>query len=206
MAKNNKEQGTPEEKRIPAESTEDNIQKDNVKNEQASAESAAKESDAQQSAKDEKSQDDPRDEKIKSLEKSLKDERDKYLRLAAEYDNFRKRSMKEQEGLLSDVRCDTIKRILPVYDNLSRALAQETADTAFKKGVEMTMTQLEQILEKLNVKPIPAVGEKFDPSLHNAVMHVEDDTYDDGVIIQEYEKGFKLGDKVIRFSLVVVAN
>ena len=149
---------------------------------------------------------DEKAEKIAELESQLKAEKDRYLRLAAEYDNFRKRSAKEREGLYQDVRSDTIVKLLPVYDNLARALAHETADTAYKKGVEMTMTQLEEILNKMNVTPIPAVGEKFDPALHNAVMHVEDETVEDSIIVQEYEKGFKLGDKVIRFSVVVVAN
>lgn len=149
---------------------------------------------------------DSRDDKITELENQLKSEKDKYLRLAAEYDNFRKRSMKEREGLFQDIRSDTIVKLLPVYDNLARALAQETADEAYKKGVEMTMTQLEGILEKMNVTPIAAVGEKFDPALHSAVMHIEDEAAGEGVIVQEYEKGFKLGDKVIRFSVVVVAN
>lgn len=149
---------------------------------------------------------DEKDKKIQALEDEIKAEKDKYLRLAAEYDNFRKRNAKEREALYGDVRADTILKILPVYDNLARALRQETADEAFKKGVEMTMTQLEGILEKLNVTPIAAVGEKFDPGLHNAVMHVEDESKGENIIVEEYEKGFKLGDKVIRFSMVVVAN
>ena len=145
-------------------------------------------------------------EKLSSLEAELKAEKDRYLRLAAEYDNFRKRSMKEREGLYADVRSDTILKLLPVYDNLARALEHETADMAFKKGVEMTLSQLEQILEGMNVVPIPALGEKFDPAFHNAVMHVEDETAGEGIIVQEFQKGFKMGDKVIRFSMVVVAN
>ncbi len=140
------------------------------------------------------------------LENELAQEREKYLRLAAEYDNFRKRSAKERESVFSDARSDTITRFLPVYDNLARALAQETADEAYRKGVEMTMTQLKSILEKLGVIEIPAVGETFDPSRHNAIMHIEDDSMGEGVIVDEFEKGFMLGDKVIRFSMVKVAN
>ena len=97
-------------------------------------------------------------------------------------------------------------KFLPVYDNLSRALKQETADEAYRKGVEMTMNQLRDILAKLGVTEIEAVGQKFDPALHNAVMHLEDDQYGEGEIVLEFEKGFKLGDKVIRFSMVQVAN
>lgn len=175
-----------------------------IPEEQNINEAAAEQSTAQNAA--DEPQTDERDEKIAALEAELKSEKDKYLRLAAEYDNFRKRSQKEREGLYSDVRSDTILKILPVYDNLLRALNQETEDEAYKKGVEMTMTQLEEIFEKLGVKPIAAVGEKFDPNLHNAVMHVEDDAAEEGVITQEYEKGFTMGDKVIRHSVVVVAN
>lgn len=140
------------------------------------------------------------------LEEQLKAEKDKYLRLAAEYDNFRKRSAKEREAIFADVRADTVVKFLPVYDNLSRALKQETADEAYRKGVEMTMNQLRDILAKLGVTEIEAVGQKFDPALHNAVMHLEDDQYGEGEIVLEFEKGFKLGDKVIRFSMVQVAN
>ena len=140
------------------------------------------------------------------LRTELAQEKDKYIRLAAEYDNFRKRSAKERENVFSDARSDTILRFLPVYDNLARALAQETVDEAYRKGVEMTMTQLRTILEKLSVVEIPAVGETFDPARHNAVMHVEDEELGESVIVEEFEKGFMLGDRVIRFSMVKVAN
>ena len=133
-------------------------------------------------------------------------EREKYLRLAAEYDNFRKRSQRERENIYADVRADTITRFLPVYDNLVRALAQETADEAYKKGVEMIMTQLQDALGKLGVTEIPALGETFDPAVHNAVMHVDDEEKGENEIVEEFQKGFKLGDKVIRFSMVKVAN
>ncbi len=137
---------------------------------------------------------------------ALQAEKDKYVRLYAEYENFRKRSAKEREAIYADVRADTVLKFLPVYDNLSRALAHETADEAYRKGVEMIMTQLREILEKLGVTEIEAVGRKFDPALHNAVMHIDDEQYGEGEIVQEFEKGFKLGDKVIRFSMVQVAN
>lgn len=140
------------------------------------------------------------------LEKELAAEKEKYLRLAAEYDNFRKRSQKEREALYVDIRSDTILKLLPVYDNLARALKQETADAAFYKGVEMTMTQLKDILSKLGVNEIEAVGKPFDPAYHNAVMHIEDEKYGEKEIVEEFEKGFALGDKIIRFSMVKVAN
>ena len=131
---------------------------------------------------------------------------EKYLRLLAEYDNFRKRSAKERENIYTDVRVDTVTKFLPVYDNLKRALETETADEAFKKGVEMTFNQLGEVFKKLGVEEIEAEGKTFDPTLHNAVMHVEDNAYGENVIVQELEKGFKLGDKIIRFSMVKVAN
>jgi len=139
-------------------------------------------------------------------ESALKAETDKLLRLAAEFDNYKKRSQKEREALYQDVRADTILKILPVYDNLARAIRQETTDAAYKKGVEMTMTQLEDIFEKMNVKAIEAVGKTFDPALHNAVMHIDDENYGENEIVEEFEKGFMLGEKVIRFSVVKVAN
>ena len=148
----------------------------------------------------------PKDSPEEELKKALDAEKEKYLRLAAEYDNFRKRSQKEREAIYADVRADTVLKLLPVYDNLSRALSQECTDAAFYKGVEMTMTQLRTIFEKMDITEIPAVGEKFDPSVHNAVMHIEDDKYGEGEIVAEFEKGFKMGDKVIRFSTVQVAN
>ena len=140
------------------------------------------------------------------LEAALAAERDKYLRLAAEYDNFRKRSQKEREALYADVRADTVSKLLPVYDNLARALAQGSTDEAFFKGVEMTMSQLTSIFEGLGVTAIEAEGQAFDPAVHNAVMHIEDENYGEGVVVQELQKGFKLGDKVIRHSMVQVAN
>ena len=133
-------------------------------------------------------------------------ENEKYLRLMAEYDNYRKRSAKERENIYTDVRVDTVTKFLPVYDNLLRALATETSDEAYKKGVEMTFNQLKEVMTKLGVEEIPAVGENFDPTYHNAVMHFEDEQHGDSVIVEEFQKGFKIGEKVIRFSMVKVAN
>lgn len=141
-----------------------------------------------------------------SAEMLLKAEKDRYLRLAAEYDNYRKRSSKERENIYQDVRADTVTKFLPVYDNLARALGQETCDEAYRKGVEMIMSQLKDILSRMGVTEIEALGQKFDPSLHNAVMHEEDETKGEGEIVQELQKGFKMGDKVIRFAMVKVVN
>ena len=140
------------------------------------------------------------------LEAELASEHDKFLRLAAEYDNFRKRTQKEREALYTDVKANTVASLLPVYDNLERALAAECTDEAFYKGVEMTMNQLKSIFESIGVSEIPAVGEKFDPNFHNAVMQVEAEGTESGTIVAEFQKGFKLGDKIIRFSMVQVAN
>lgn len=140
------------------------------------------------------------------LEADLNAEHDKFLRLAAEYDNFRKRNQKEREALYTDVRANTISELLPVYDNLERALAAECTDEAFYKGVEMTMNQLKSIFDGMGVSEIPAVGEKFDPNLHNAVMQVAAENTEAGTIVAEFQKGFRLGEKIIRFSMVQVAN
>ena len=135
-----------------------------------------------------------------------KNDNDRFLRLMAEFDNYKKRSARERENIYTDIRVDTVTKFLPVYDNLARALAAETADEAYKRGVEMTFHQLLDVFKSLGVEEIPAEGETFDPNLHDAVMHVEDENYGDNVIVQELQKGFRLGDKVIRFSMVKVAN
>ena len=133
-------------------------------------------------------------------------EKDKYLRLAAEYDNYRRRSQKEKENTYSDGKADTVLQLLPVYDNLARALKAECSDPNFYKGVEMTMTQLMDIFAKLGVTPIEAEGQPFDPAEHNAVVHVEDEALGENIVVEEFQKGFKLNDKVIRFAMVKVAN
>ncbi len=131
---------------------------------------------------------------------------DKYLRLCAEYDNFRKRSQRERDSLYADIKADTLKKFLPVYDNLVRALEQPTADEAYRRGVEMIMSQFNSTMEKLGVSEIESLGKKFDPSLHNAVMHVDDEEKGENEIVEVFQKGFKMGDKVIRFAMVKVAN
>ncbi len=132
--------------------------------------------------------------------------KDQFLRLAAEYDNYRKRTAKEKESLWTDAKADTVQAFLPVYDNLERALKQDTADEAFKKGVEMTMNQLKEVFARLGVTEIEAQGQPFDPNLHNAVMHIEDENLGENTIAQVFQAGFMLGEKVIRFAMVQVAN
>ena len=146
------------------------------------------------------------EEKIEALEKEQAVLNDRYLRLCAEYDNFRKRSQKEKDALYGDIKANTVSAFLPVYDNLERALKQGTEDEAYRKGVEMIMTQFCTTLEKLGVTPIECLGEKFDPALHNAVMHVDDEEKGENEIVEVFQMGFKLGDKVIRFAMVKVAN
>jgi molecular chaperone GrpE len=146
------------------------------------------------------------EEKIAALEKEKADLNDKFLRICAEYDNFRKRSQKEKDALYGDIKANTVTQFLPVYDNLERALKQNTEDEAYKKGVEMIMTQFCSTLEKLGVTEIECLGEKFDPTMHNAVMHVDDEEKGENEIVEVFQKGFKLGEKVIRFAMVKVAN
>ena len=131
---------------------------------------------------------------------------DSYLRLAADYDNYRKRTAKEKDAAYGNGKADAVEKLLPVYDNLERALQQETADEAYKKGVEMTMTQLVGILNSLGVEIFSNVGDTFDPNLHNAVMHTEDESLGENTISQVFQKGFKLGEKIVRFAMVQVAN
>ena len=136
----------------------------------------------------------------------LKGANDRYLRLLAEYDNYRKRSQKEKDSLYADIKSDTVAKFLPVYDNLVRALAQNTEDEAYRRGVEMIMTQFNTTLEKLGATKIECLGQKFDPSLHNAVMHVEDEEKSENEIVEVFQDGFMMGEKVIRFAMVKVAN
>lgn len=143
---------------------------------------------------------------FEKAQQALAQEHDSYLRLAAEYDNYRKRSQKEKENAWATAKAETIKELLPVYDNLERALKQETCDEAYAKGVQMTMTQLKTVLEKLGVEEIPAQGQPFDPNLHNAVMHMEDEAFGENIVAEVFQAGFKLGEKVIRHALVKVAN
>lgn len=139
-------------------------------------------------------------------EKKYNAEHDARLRVAAEYDNFRKRAVKEKDAAYGNGKADAVAKILPIYDNLERALNQPTEDAAFKKGVEMTMTELTKILTGLGVEIFGEVGDGFDPNLHNAVMHTEDESLGENTIAQVFQKGFKIGEKVVRFAMVQVAN
>ena len=143
---------------------------------------------------------------LESLKNQVAQQEDKFLRLAAEYDNFRRRTIKEKSEAYTNAKADAALKFLPVYDNLERALNQGTEDEAFLKGVEMTMTQLLDVLASLDIKPIEAVGQPFDPNLHNAVMHIEDEKYGENTVAACFQTGFMMGEKVIRFAMVQVAN
>ncbi len=181
-------------------------EKENKKNKNKSNEApkeepeTVKESEAVEAATDEASSE------LEQIRQKLDQERDAHLRLAAEYDNFRKRSQKEKDTSYANGKADTIGKLLPIYDNLARALQQPTEDAAYKKGVEMTMTELEKIFQGMGVTAFGEVGDAFDPNFHNAVMHTENEELGENVIAQVFQKGFQVADKVIRFAMVQVAN
>ena len=143
---------------------------------------------------------------VNPFEEKYNAEHDAHLRLAAEYDNFRKRTIKEKEASYSNGKADAVAKMLPVYDNLERALNQPTEDAAYKKGVEMTMAELVKIFTGLGVEIFGEKGEQFDPNLHNAVMHIDDESLEENSIAMVFQKGFKIGEKVVRFAMVQVAN
>ena len=187
-----------------AESAKEEPEKE--KQDEASAGKSARESFKDRRAAKKGKKLSPEEEKILSLEEEIASQNDRYLRLCAEYDNFRKRTQKEKDALYGEIRANTLLQFLPVYDNLERALKQGTEDEAYRKGVEMIMTQFCSTIEKLGVTEVPALGEKFNPELHNAVMHVDDEEKGENEVVEVFQKGFMLGDKVIRFAMVKVAN
>ena len=139
-------------------------------------------------------------------EAKYNDLNDRYLRMAAEYDNYRKRTAREKEHLYNDAKIDTIKPFLAVLDNLERGVSQFEEGDAHRQGLELICKQFEEVLTKLNVAEIPALGEKFDPEKHNAVMHTEDETAAENTVVEVFQKGYTLGDKILRFAMVKVAN
>ena len=188
MSKKRKSESAPDcEEQIP-------VQEESTAEETPAEEIPAEETPAQETVEEEP----------KAQEKTVPLEQ--YLLMAAEYDNFRKRSQREKDGIYQTAVADTVKKFLPVYDNLLRALQNETADEAYKKGVEMTMNELKKILSSVGIEAFGEVGETFDPNKHNAVMHIEDDTLGENVIAELFQVGFALGEKVIRFAMVKVAN
>lgn len=140
------------------------------------------------------------------IEEALTCANDKYLRLMAEYDNYRKRTVKEKADAYSDASINCLSEILPVIDNFERAFETECSDDNYRVGIEMIFNQLKSILEKMNVKEIEALNEPFDPNLHNAIKRVDDENFEENTICEVYQKGYMLGDRVIRYAMVVVAN
>ena len=145
---------------------------------------------------------------IEALEAKVSEANDKYMRLYAEYDNFRRRTQKEKEGIYSDAYVDALTQILPILDNLERAAQYGAADSdhPLAKGLELTLKSFAETMEKMGVSEIPALGEQFDPNVHNAIMHVDDESFGENEVIEVFEKGYARGDKVLRFSMVKVAN
>ena len=144
------------------------------------------------------------------LQKELDELNDKYLRLMSEYANYQTRTAKEKAARYADAMVDAVAELLPIGDNLERALKTEVSTeeaVKFKEGIEMVMKQFNDCLEKLGVTPIKAEGEQFDPNIHNAIMHIEDETIDDNTVVEEFMKGYMYkGDRVVRHSMVKVAN
>lgn len=161
---------------------------------------------------EEKSQEEPVQEITEEdkLRQQLKEQNEKYLRLLAEYDNYQKRTQKEKAARYADAVVDTVEKLLPIGDNIERALKTEvTTEEAvkFKEGVELIMKQFNDCLEKLEITPIKAEGEQFDPNLHNAVMHIDDDSIDENTVVEDFMKGYIYkNERVVRHSMVKVAN
>ncbi len=140
------------------------------------------------------------------FEKKYNDVNEKYLRTLAEYDNYRKRTIKEKESIYPEAKAVVVEKFLPVLDNFQRAIDSAENKDAFYEGVVMLKKQMDEVLTALGVEEIKAVGEEFNPEVHNAVMHVEDENAGENIILEEFQKGYKIGDRVIRHSMVKVAN
>lgn len=190
--------GNKKDKEIQPEAeeiTENTEEKDTNAEEIADGENTSKTSSEENAGSDEN-----------NLQAQLQEANDKYLRLMAEYDNFRKRTAKEKLDVSDTVKGNTINEILPIFDNFERALAAETEDTKYKQGVEMIFKQFGDALNKLGVQIIDPLGEEFDPNIANAINQIEDPELGENVVAQVFQKGYKIGDKVIRYAMVVVAN
>ena len=181
------------------EKLEENEQTEN----EATANEAAKEEPTEKTEQKKKS--DKAKEEIDKLKKELEEEKDKYLRLAAEYDNYRKRSAKEKDGIYSDAISDIIKEVLPIFDNLERAAIYESAEKV-AEGLAITAKGIDSVLAKVGVEKFGEKGEVFDPNIHNAVLHIEDEALGEGVIAEVFQTGYRIKDKIIRYAMVKVAN
>lgn len=179
---------------------------DTAVTDEAAAETQSEQTESEQQTDQQQSSEQQEPSEEEKLKKELEESKDKYLRLMAEYDNFRKRSAKERLELSATVKGNTIGEILPVFDNFERALAAETQDTNYKAGVEMIFKQFGDMLTKLGVEIIDPIGQTFDPNIANAVNQIEDENLGENEVAQVFQKGYKIGDKVIRYAMVVVAN
>ena len=146
------------------------------------------------------------EETVENIQNEIDEMNDRYKRLFAEFENYKKRSQKERENMYGMITGDVVSKILPIMDNLENAANAKTEDTAYQDGVKLVMKQFSNALKSFNVEEISALGQKFDPELHEAVSHIEDETKGEQEIVQEYRKGYKIGNKVIRHSMVIVAN
>ena len=180
------------------EQTEETVEKTEVKEENTTEETVETVEENKESTMEEK---------LEEAQKQAKDNLDKYIRQLAEFENFRKRSNSEKTAMYSNGVRDTVEKLLPVIDNFERAVeAADDKEDPMYKGVEMILKQFMEILENLGVKEIPSKGEPFDPNVHSAVMHIDDESCDENVVVEVFQKGYTLGDKVIRPSMVKVAN
>ncbi len=146
------------------------------------------------------------EETVENIQNEIDEMNDRYKRLFAEFENYKKRSQKERENMYGMITGDVVSKILPIMDNLENAANAKTEDIAYQDGVKLVMKQFSNALKSFNVEEIVALGQKFDPELHEAVSHIEDETKGEQEIVQEYRKGYKIGNKVIRHSMVIVAN
>ena len=192
--------------------TSEEIAADEVEAKEPDAEAAEETVSEEKDTKGDKKKAKKLDAKIAELEKALAakeselvEQNDKYMRMMAEYDNFRKRSAKEKEGTYADAYADALSSIIPIIDNLERAVGVTDADGVLK-GLEMTLKGASEALTKMGVEAFGAEGDAFDPNIHNAVMMVDDDNHKEGEIVSVFQKGYRKGDKIIRYAMVTVAN
>lgn len=161
------------------------------------------EEEVKEEVKEEASKENDSAQELLETKKQLAETSDKYLRVLAEYDNFRKRSIKERDGIYGDAYVDCVKNMLPIIDNIERVLTLD-GDSTFMEGLKLIVNQVHDSLNKMGVKEIEC--KTFDPNLHNAVMHIDDDSYGESEIVEVFQKGYIYGDKVIRYAMVKVAN
>ncbi len=178
-----------------------------TKDKAAEAEEISEEKDDQPNEQEEEPKEETLEQKLEKAEALAKENYDKWLRQLAEFENFRKRTNSEKTGMYNNGVRDTVEKILPVLDNFERAVnMSEDKESSTYKGIEMILKQFKEVLQAIGVEEIPAEGEPFDPNIHAAVMHIDDESCDDNVIVEVFQKGYRHGDKVIRPSMVKVAN